>query len=52
MKPWISRLKVSEAAMASSVISSIDSASMPRDRNADSSSAAAASGSTPGAIVR
>ena len=52
MKPWISRLKVSEAAMASSVISCIDSASIPRDRNADSRRAAASSGSTPGAVAR
>ena len=52
MKPWISRLKQSEAPRASSVISSIDSASIPRARNADSSRAAAASDSTPGAVVR
>ena len=52
MNPWMRRLKVSDAAIASEAISRIDSASIPRARKADSSRAAASSALTPGAVVR
>ena len=52
MKPWISRLNVRLAATASSTTPCIDCASRPFARKADSSRAAALSGSTPGAVVK
>jgi hypothetical protein len=50
MKPWMRRLKVSDAAVASRTTSSIDCACIPRSRKADSRRSAARSGLTPGAV--